>query len=448
MCQRFTVLILFFYVIRNVDCANYVNDTRRQVDNDSRYRQEHPDPRRGRQSCDTDQLEYRLTRLEVQVAEKTENLRSEIREGNRRLQALEYQCAEVHTALDNFKNEINRYAEISQQPQRYVNEDTSRLERRIDNLAKGMQIFAAALKIVTSDVGWISKNISGIVNTTGTLLQEHQNIVTKQFLTNSLVDIRLHQLYPPSHATNYNGALSTGELLTESIPKNCKDILEKGETKTGIYLIQPNGVSKPFMVLCDMDTRGGGWTYIHNRFEGSQDFFLDMHNYKFGFGNLGGEFWLGLENIHLLTGSEVNELLVELVDANDEKAHAHYSAFSVGSEVEGYSLKVLSGYTGDAGDSLTYHAGSRFSTKDMDQDGWSDGNCASSHGGAWWYRGCDTSNLNGRYLNGELPESYLYTGMYWGDFRGAQYSLSQARMMVRPRDTSSSPIRPGGKEIN
>lgn len=71
---------------------------------------------------------------------------------------------------------------------------------------------------------------------------------------------------------------------------------------------------------------------------------------------------------------------MELVDTDGEKAYAHYAAFSIGSEVEGYALKVLGGYNGDAGDSLIYHAGNRFSTKDLDQDSWLEGNCARAHG--------------------------------------------------------------------
>lgn len=73
-------------------------------------------------------------------------------------------------------------------------------------------------------------------------------------------------------------------------------------------------------------------------------------------------------------------MLIELEDFNLQKAYAHYGAFSVGSEVEGYPLKVLGGYNGVAGDSLIYHAGSRFSTKDMDQDSWPEGSCAQAHG--------------------------------------------------------------------
>lgn len=50
--------------------------------------------------CNTEQMEYRLTKLEVQVAEKSEHLVSELRDGNRRLQALEYEGEEIRTALE------------------------------------------------------------------------------------------------------------------------------------------------------------------------------------------------------------------------------------------------------------------------------------------------------------------------------------------------------------
>nr|CAD7579684.1 unnamed protein product [Timema californicum] len=96
----------------------------------------------------------------------------------------------------------------------------------------------------------------------------------------------------------------------------------------------------------------------------------------------------------------------------------------------------------------------RFSTHDMDHDGWEDGNCAHSHKGAWWYNGCDTSNLNGQYLNGEVPENYEYQGMYWYDWRGPSYSLMKSRISVRPRSQvytvteSSGRTKPGDKQVD
>lgn len=55
------------------------------------------------------------------------------------------------------------------------------------------------------------------------------------------------------------------------------------------------------------------------------------------------------------------------------KAYAHYTLFEVGPESDGFPLKSLKGFIGDAGNSLENHLGSRFSTKDIDQDS------ASSH---------------------------------------------------------------------
>ncbi|XP_044269543.1 techylectin-5B-like [Tribolium madens] len=330
----------------------------------------------------TDQLEYRLKRLEVQSAKQT----SELKESNRRLHALESQNADIETALKALQSELGH---VSDQPQPHTN-------LQIDNLEKGLQVVVAALRNINSGIDNLRKNISEI-------------------------------------ALKSNSKLATKPLL--SFPENCKQVQERGNNVSGIYRIRPELASRPFLALCELSSQGGGWTYIQNRYTGVQDFYQNWHSYKTGFGNLGGEFWLGLEYLHQLTGSEVNELLIELEDLDKTRVFAHYSAFSVGSEAEGYSLKVLGGYNGDAGDSLTYHAGSKFSTKDLDQDEWPEGSCAQAHGGAWWYRSCDMSNLNGKYLKGEVPEEFMYQGMYWGGYHGPKYSLGKARMMINLKTT-------------
>uniref|UniRef100_A0A8W8JM32 Fibrinogen C-terminal domain-containing protein n=1 Tax=Magallana gigas TaxID=29159 RepID=A0A8W8JM32_MAGGI len=51
---------------------------------------------------------------------------------------------------------------------------------------------------------------------------------------------------------------------------------------------------------------------------------------------------------------------------NGEKAYAVYSYFSVGDEASKYQLQVT-GYSGNAGDSLNYHNNMTFFTPDQDK---------------------------------------------------------------------------------
>lgn len=113
-----------------------------------------------------------------------------------------------------------------------------------------------------------------------------------------LLERKYRQKYEVHDSLTYNNK-------SISLPRNCKSLQEKGKL-SGIYRIQPSEISKPFMVMCEMTIKGGGWTYIHNRYDGMQDFYLNWHDYKHGFGNIAGEFWLGLQHIHELTGKTFN----------------------------------------------------------------------------------------------------------------------------------------------
>lgn len=82
--------------------------------------------------------------------------------------------------------------------------------------------------------------------------------------------------------------------------------------------------------------------------------------------------------------------MIVLEDFEGTKAYASYSVFGISGESNFYSLNMLGKYSGDAGDSLSSHAGQKFSTYDLDNDSWIEGNCAKSHFGGWWYNSCDT----------------------------------------------------------
>lgn len=121
-------------------------------------------------------------------------------------------------------------------------------------------------------------------------------------------------------------------------------------------------IKQDFYAFCDMKTEGGSWTVIQTRYEGSVDFYRSWNDYKEGFGNLAGEFWLGLDKIHELTSNRLHELRIEMENFKGEKVVAKYAEFYISDESSGYALKMLGEYSGDAGDSLSYHAGMKFST--------------------------------------------------------------------------------------
>ena len=86
-----------------------------------------------------------------------------------------------------------------------------------------------------------------------------------------------------------------------------------------------------------------------------------------GFGNIDGEYWLGLENIYWLTNQDNYKLLVTLEDWSGRKVFAEYASFRLEPEADFYKLRV-GRYHGNAGDSLTWHNGKQFTTLDRDHD--------------------------------------------------------------------------------
>ena len=172
---------------------------------------------------------------------------------------------------------------------------------------------------------------------------------------------------------------------------------KSGFSSSGIYSIDPDGKG-PMNVYCDMVTGGGRWTVIQRRVDRTTNFYLNWTDYKRGFGSLTGSFWLGNDNIHLLTTSGNTVLRVDLEDWNGKTAYSVYGKFVVDDENKKYKLSATDYVqSSTAGNSLILNNNRFFTTKDRNNLYVEYDNVAHYLGGGWWYMSNTASNLNGRY---------------------------------------------------
>ncbi|XP_029299377.1 tenascin-X-like isoform X2 [Cottoperca gobio] len=224
------------------------------------------------------------------------------------------------------------------------------------------------------------------------------------------------------HAAAISTDFTTGTLRFP-FPTDCSQELLNDIRTSGEVEIFPQGkLGTPMMVYCDMETDGGGWTVFQRRKDGSVDFFRGWKEYAKGFGSLSGEFWLGLESLHNLTSMIKMSLRVDLRD-KDEAVFAKYSTFEI--VKRNYKLTV-GGYSGTAGDSLSYHNQRVFSTKDRDLSSFIT-RCAMSYRGGWWYKNCHEANLNGVY-----GTDFNHQGVIWTGWKGKEFSIPFSEMKMRP----------------
>ncbi|XP_044311059.1 angiopoietin-4 [Varanus komodoensis] len=211
---------------------------------------------------------------------------------------------------------------------------------------------------------------------------------------------------------------------------DCAEILQSGLNPSGVYTLHINNLTESKKAYCDMEVDGGGWTVIQNRVNGSVSFQKNWKEYKQGFGDPAGEYWLGNEAVHFLTSQAAYSLRVELLDWEGHRVYAQYEKFQLGSESQRYRL-FWKGYKGTAGEqSGLARQGTGFSTRDADNDNCLC-KCAQMLSGGWWFDACGQSNLNGIYYPAKHNIRKL-NGIRWHYFQGPGYSLKGTRMMLRP----------------
>ncbi|KAK3530590.1 hypothetical protein QTP86_028841 [Hemibagrus guttatus] len=232
--------------------------------------------------------------------------------------------------------------------------------------------------------------------------------------------------------------------INTSLPLDCEDVynlqisvVNNTTVPSGVYTIYPAGSNEPVTVYCDMGCLDNGghqdekWTVIQRRINGSVSFYRPWAQYKEGFGDPAGEYWLGLENMYIMTNTEKYQLRVDMEDFEKGSAYAQYTTFTVNQESTNYMLNIGGYINGGAGDSLSFVNGRGFSTYDRDPTG----NCAETNDGGFWYYGywywnqCHLANPNGlyKYKNVGTP----YTGIMWQTWKGYYYSMKTIVMKIR-----------------
>ncbi len=164
-------------------------------------------------------------------------------------------------------------------------------------------------------------------------------------------------------------------------------------------------------------------------------------DYKMGFGNKddGGDFWLGLENIHHIVTQAFSKYILWIVIIDTRKIpHIFpYDGFTIDDEDAFYEAT----YTKHLGTSINYfYSGHPFVTKDKrpirptsSYKSYYDHNCASfinsryiMGGGGWWFSGTGNGCCSPRYgcghvnLNAKIPS--------WLNI----YNISSIVMKLRP----------------
>ena len=224
-----------------------------------------------------------------------------------------------------------------------------------------------------------------------------------------------------------------GSLLYQAVGQyaDCETWFKSGYTTSGVYEITFNGKQRE--VYCEMDAMNNeGWTVIQKRVDGSVDFTRGWADYKNGFGNVDGEYWLGNDDLHALTtpGHQGTILLKIFAKAFDgEETFVVFSGFKIENETINYKLHTGKFVAGESSHSASflYHDGMYFSAPGTDNDpSWLD--CAVHDG--FWYNGCQEMSPNGPYYqeNESCPAS---NGMMWYSFKTTNVCLKEFQMSIR-----------------
>ena len=156
--------------------------------------------------------------------------------------------------------------------------------------------------------------------------------------------------------------------------------------------------------------------------------------YKNGFGNVHGEYWLGNDDIHALTSQRGSEMLVWffLESFSGEYRNVIYKGFRVENEANNYKLHTgvySAGKETISSKSILKHDQMLFSTPERENDIHQSQNCASRYKSGFWFSNCYGATPNGAY--GDTESLCKERGIHWIDWKGTTECMRQFRILIR-----------------
>jgi len=146
------------------------------------------------------------------------------------------------------------------------------------------------------------------------------------------------------------------------------------------------------------------------------------NEYKHGFGDTKGNYWIGNDVISYLTTTYDYTVRFDLQQRDTGKwYYAEYSTFVVLPEADNYKLQVA-GFSGNARyNAFGHHNGMMFSTYDRDNDPSKEYKCAAYWSGGFWYKSCFHCGVN----TSRSAKYFIWTGLPGGS------PLQKSRMWLQ-----------------
>uniref|UniRef100_A0A4W5QMV4 Angiopoietin 2a n=1 Tax=Hucho hucho TaxID=62062 RepID=A0A4W5QMV4_9TELE len=356
----------------------------------------------------------KLTNVEAQVINNTTRLERQLLENFLSTNKLEKQLI--------FQiNEINKLNDKNSYLEKRVGEMEVQMKVELEQLKEKEQQLSTLVLRQTAVIEELEKQLLRATTNSSALQRQQQELL-------ETVNNLIYTISVPAGGVNKPTMMQD----TPTTYPDCAALYKSGNTDSGVYSLALPNTTQEIKAYCDMETEGGGWTVLQKRFDGRVDFHRTWKEYKMGFGNPSGEYWLGNEFVSILTNQQPYVLRIQMMDWEENSGFSLYDQFSLGSEAEKYRIH-LKGYSGTAGKiSSLGQPGSDFSTKDADNDRCVC-KCSQLTTGGWWFDACGPSNLNGIFFQ-HGQNSNRFNGIKWYYWKGSGYSLKSTTMMIRPVD--------------